>query len=152
MRRAIALSERAIAEGSGFPFGAVIVRGDSVVAEGFNHVFAHNDPTAHAEIVAIRLACERVGSPVLEGCTIYSSSEPCPMCLAAIYWSGIERIYYANDLVAAEAAGFGDARLYREAALPAAERAVPMTQLLAAEAKVAFDAWQVRATPLDSHP
>ena len=150
MRRAIVLSELAISEGTGFPFGAVIVRGDSIVAEGFNHVFAHNDPTAHAEIVAIRLACERIGSPVLVGCTIYSSSEPCPMCLSAIYWAGLDKIYFANDLAAATAAGFGDARIYREIAQPAAERALPMVQLLAAEGKAAFDAWQSR--PQDSGP
>jgi len=145
MRRAIALSERAMTEGTGLPFGAVIVRGNQVVAEGCNRVYAANDPTAHAEIVAIRLACEAVGSPVLEGCTIYSSSEPCPMCLAAIYWAGIGKIIYANDLATAAVAGFGDARLYREIALPAESRTIPMAQRLAAEAKPVFDAWQARA-------
>ena len=145
MRRAIRLSEQAMAEGTGPPFGAVIVRDGTVVAEGCNHTHARNDPTAHAEIVAIRLACEAVGSPSLAGCTIYSSAEPCPMCLAAIYWAGIGRVYYANDRTAAAAAGFDDAFLYREVALPMGERALPMTQLLADEGRAAFDAWQARS-------
>ena len=145
MRLAIALSERAMAEGTGFPFGAVVVRDGAVLAEGYNQVFADNDPTAHAEVVAIRRACERVGSPVLDGCTIYTSGEPCPMCLGAIYWAGIEKIYYANDLATSAAAGFGDSRLYREAALPRTARAIPSAQLLADEGRAAFDAWQARS-------
>lgn len=145
MRRAIELSARAMDEGTGPPFGAVVVRGGRVVAEGQNRVHADNDPTAHAEIVAIRLACEALGSHALEGCTIYSSSEPCPMCLSAIYWSGMERIVYANDRAAAAAAGFDDARLYREVALPVESRAIPAAQRLAAEARAVFDAWQDRA-------
>lgn len=144
MRRAIELSRQGMEQGAGFPFGAVITRGGQVVAEGFNHVFAWNDPTAHAEIVAIRLACERAGSPSLAGCTIYASGEPCPMCLAAIYWAGIERICYANDLAAAAEAGFGDAQLYQEIARPAGERAIPASQRLAAEAREVFAAWQAR--------
>ncbi len=145
MRRAIQLSEQAMAEGAEPPFGAVIVRDGAVVAEGYNHVHAHNDPTAHAEIVAIRLACAAVGSPSLAGCTIYSSAEPCPMCLAAIYWAGIGRVYYANERAAAAAAGFDDAFLYQEVALPITERALPMTQHLADEGQAAFDAWQARS-------
>ena len=144
MRRAIELSRRAMDEGTGFPFGAVIVRDGSVVAEGFNHVYAWNDPTAHAEIVAIRLACEQVGSPALTGCAIYASGEPCPMCLAAIYWAGIEKIYYANDLAAASEVGFGDAQLYREVAAPATDRTIPSAQRLAAEARPVFTAWTAR--------
>ena len=145
MRRAIALSERAMGEGTGPLFGAVIVREGCVLAEGFNQSRALNDPTAHGEIVAIRLACERIGSPKLDGCTIYTSSEPCPMCLSAIYWAGIERIYYANDIAAATAAGFDDTRHYRELCLPAQDRIVPATQLLAMEGKAAFDTWRARA-------
>ena len=147
MRRAIQLSEQAMAEGTGPPFGAIIVRDGAVVAEVYNHVHAHNDPTAHAEIVAIRLACEAVGSPSLAGCAIYSSAEPCPMCLTAIYWAGIGQVYYANDCAAAAAAGFDDAFLYREIALPMGERTLPMTQLLAGEGRAAFDGWQGRAKP-----
>ncbi len=144
MRRAIELSHQAMDEGTGPPFGAVIVRDGQVVAEGCNNSFTTNDPTAHAEVVAIRLACEAVGSRFLKGCVIYSSSEPCPMCLGAIHWAGIERVHYANDRTTAAAAGFDDARLYREIALPVEDRALPMVQQLADEAKAAFDMWQVR--------
>lgn len=145
MRRAIELSRRAMNEGAGPPFGAVIVRDGQVVAEGHNNSFATNDPTAHAEVVAIRRACEAVGSRSLKGCVIYSRSEPCPMCLGAIYWSGMGKIYYGNDRTTAAAAGFDDARLYREIALPVDERALPMAQQLADEARAVFDAWQARA-------
>ncbi len=144
MRRAIELSHKAMDEGTGPPFGAVIVRDGQVVAEGYNNSFTTNDPTAHAEVVAIRRACEAVGSRFLKGCVIYSSSEPCPMCLGAIHWAGIGRVHYANDRTTAAAAGFDDARLYREIALPVEERALPMVQQLADEAKAAFDTWQAR--------
>ena len=144
MRRAIELSQRAMDEGSGPPFGAVIVRDGRVIAEGYNTSLATNDPTAHAEVVAIRRACEAVGSRFLKSCVIYSSSEPCPMCLGAIHWAGLERVHYANDRTAAAVAGFDDARLYREIALPVEARALPMVQHLADEAKTAFDVWQAR--------
>lgn len=144
MRRAIELSHKAMDEGTGPPFGAVIVRDGQVVAEASNNSFTTNDPTAHAEIVAIRRACQAVGSRFLKGCVIYSSSEPCPMCLGAIHWAGISRVHYANDRTTAAEAGFDDARLYREIALPVEDRALPMLQQMADEAKVAFDAWQVR--------
>ena len=144
MRRAIELSHKAMDEGTGPPFGAVIVRDGQVIAEGCNNSFTTNDPTAHAEVVAIRRACEAAGSRFLEGCVIYSSSEPCPMCLGAIYWAGMARVYYANDRTTAAAAGFDDARLYREIALPVEARALPMVQQLASEAEAAFDAWQAR--------
>ena len=144
MRRAIELSHKAMDEGTGPPFGAVIVRDGEVVAEASNNSFTTNDPTAHAEIVAIRRACQAVGSRFLEGCVIYSSSEPCPMCLGAIHWAGISRVHYANDRTTAAGAGFDDARLYREIALPIEDRALPMVQQMAGEAKAAFDAWQAR--------
>lgn len=145
MRRAIELSRRAMDESAGPPFGAVIVRDGQVVAEGYNNSRLTNDPTAHAEIVAIRRACEAVGSRLLEGCVIYSSSEPCPMCLGAIYWSGMSGVHYANGRDAAAAAGFDDARLYREIALPMEDRALPMVQRLADEARGVFDVWQEQA-------
>lgn len=145
MRRAIELSRKAMDEGAGPPFGAVIVRNGQIVAEGCNTSHATNDPTAHAEIVAIRLACKAVGSRVLPGCVIYSSSEPCPMCLGAIYWAGIQRVHYANGRAAVAAAGFDDERLYREIGLPIDDRALPMVQQLAGEAKIVFDAWQAKA-------
>ena len=149
MRRAIKLSHKAMDEGTGPPFGAVIVQNGEVVAEGCNTSFTTNDPTAHAEIVAIRRACEAVGSRLLKGCVIYSSSEPCPMCLGAILWAGIERVHYANDRTIAATAGFDNARLYQEITLPVEDRALPMVQQLANEAKAAFDAWQTRASRID---
>lgn len=148
MRRAIELSHKAMDEGTGPPFGAVIVRDGQVVAEGCNNSFTTNDPTAHAEIVAIRRACEAVGSRFLKNCVIYSSSEPCPMCLCAIYWAGIGRVHYANDRITAAGAGFDDARFYREIALPVKDRALPMVQQLAGEAKAAFDTYQARTKSL----
>ena len=144
MRRAIQLSEKAMVEGTGPPFGAVIVRDGRILAEGFNNSFSTKDPTAHAEIVAIRLACASVGHHKLDGCTIYSSSEPCPMCLSAIYWAGIKKIYYANDVATAAEAGFDDSRLYRELAVPAQNRAIPASQLLADEGRTVFDAWRAQ--------
>lgn len=125
MRRAIQLSEEAMTEGAGPPFGAVIVCGGQVLAEGFNNSFLTKDPTAHAEIVTIRLACASIGRQKLDDCTIYSSSEPCPMCLSAIYWAGIRKVFYANDIAAAAEAGFDDSRLYRELAAPAQDRTIP---------------------------
>ncbi len=150
MRRAIDLSRVAMEEGAGPPFGAVIVRDGRVIAEGYNTSFATKDPTAHAEIVAIRRACEAIDSRSLEGCVIYSSSEPCPMCLGAIYWSRIAKVYFGNSCAAAALAGFDDTRLYREMSQPAEDRAVSMAQRLSDEAKTVFDAWQAR--PTDAGP
>ena len=110
---AIELSKESVAKGGG-PFGAVIVRDDQVIATGSNSVTLLNDPTAHAEVSAIRAACQAVGDFNLKGCVIYSSCEPCPMCLSAIYWAGIERIYYANNREDAAAIGFDDAFIYVE--------------------------------------
>jgi tRNA(Arg) A34 adenosine deaminase TadA len=144
MRRAIALSCESVASGAGGPFGAVIVRDGVAIAEGSNRVTSTNDPTAHAEVVAIREACAALGKFDLRGCEIYTSCEPCPMCLAAIYWARIGRIYYGNDRVAAAAIGFDDEFLYREVALPIAGRSLPTEQLLGDEAKTAFDAWAAK--------
>jgi guanine deaminase len=142
MRRAIALSQEAISRGSGPPFGAVIVRDGKIIAEGFNHVHAHNDPTAHAEIVAIREACRMSGSPFLAGCTTYSSSEPCPMCMSAIYWSRISTVYFATDREAAAKAGFDDRALYAELQQPIEKRHIPMVKMLSAEGQATFDILQ----------
>ena len=142
MRRAIQLSHEKMEEGSGGPFGAVIVKDGLVIAEGWNRVTSINDPTAHAEIVAIRAACAALGSFSLRHCEIYTSCEPCPMCLAAIYWARLERIYYANERAEAARIGFDDDFLYRELALPLAARSLPMTRLLADEARLAFEAWE----------
>ena len=130
MRRAIALSLRAIREGRGFPFGAVIVRNGEVVGEAHNTVTSENDPTAHAEMNAIRAACAKLGAFSLEGCEIYASGEPCPMCLAAIYWARLDRIYYANRKQDAHRIGFSDDSFYREVALPPDRRRIPMNRLL----------------------
>ena len=144
MRRAIAMSRRAIRTGKGFPFGAVIVRNDEVVAEAHNTVLAENDPTAHAEINAIRAASAKLGTFSLEGCEIYASGEPCPMCLAAIYWSRIDRIYYANRKRDAHRIGFSDDTFYRELALPPDRRRIPTSRLLGDEAVTVFDEWNER--------
>ncbi|HXY99423.1 MAG TPA: nucleoside deaminase [Stellaceae bacterium] len=142
MRRAIALSRERMEQGDGGPFGAVIVKDGVIVAEGWNRVTSTNDPTAHAEIVAIRAACAALGSFSLNQCEIYASCEPCPMCLAAIYWARLERVYYANDRADAARIGFDDDFLHREVAAPLAARRLPMIRLLAEEARLAFEAWE----------
>lgn len=145
MRRAIALSQEAISAASGPPFGAVVVRAGKILAEGFNHVHTDNDPTAHAEIIAIRNACKAVNSPFLDNCTIYSSSEPCPMCMSAIYWSRISAVYFATDREAAFKSGFDDLALYAELQRPIKDRHIPTFQILAAEGQVTFDTWTDKA-------
>jgi tRNA(Arg) A34 adenosine deaminase TadA len=147
MRRAIALSCESVA-GNGGPFGAVIVRDGQVVAEGNNRVTSTNDPTAHAEIVAIRAACAALGRFDLRGCEIYTSCEPCPMCLAAIYWARLDRIFFGNDREAAALAGFDDEFLYREVAQPLPQRSFPIERLLGDEATAAFDAWAAKTDKL----
>ena len=144
MRRAIALSLRAIRTNRGLPFGAVIVRDGEVIAEAHNTVTSDNDPTAHAEMNAIRAACAKLGTFLLEGCEIYTSGEPCPMCLAAIYWARLDRIYYANRQQDAHRVGFSDETLYREIPLPPDQRRIPMSRLLGDEALVAFSEWDER--------
>ena len=144
MRRAIALSLRAIRTNRGLPFGAVIVRDGEVIAEAHNTVTSDNDPTAHAEMNAIRAACAKLGTFRLEGCEIYTSGEPCPMCLAAIYWARLDRIYYANRQEDAHRIGFSDESFYRELSLPPDRRRIPMSRLLGHEALAAFREWDER--------
>jgi guanine deaminase len=141
MRRAIALAIDNVRAGRGGPFGAVIVRGGEIVAEGANRVTSANDPTAHAEVEAIRAACGRLATFDLAGCEIYASCEPCPMCLGAIYWARLDRIWFAGRRDDAAGAGFSDEFLYREMALPVGERAIPTAQLLADEALAAMAEW-----------
>ena len=141
MRRAIALSLANVQAGTGGPFGAVIARDGAVIAEGTNAVTSSNDPTAHAEIVTIREACRKLGSFQLTGCELYTSCEPCPMCLGAIYWARLDRIFYANGRADAAAIGFDDALIYSEISTPVELRKIPMRQLLRGEAQVAFTAW-----------
>jgi tRNA(Arg) A34 adenosine deaminase TadA len=142
MHLTITLSAQKMEEGHGGPFGAVIVKDGEVIAEGFNRVTSTNDPTAHAEIVAIREACRRLDSFRLEGCEIYSSCEPCPMCLAAIYWARLEKLYYANTRHDAAAIGFDDDHLYREIAKEIEGRVLPMVRIDLPEARAVFRRWQ----------
>lgn len=141
LARAIELSRKHMNHGAGGPFGAVIVRDGKVLAEGWNCVTSTNDPTAHAEVTAIRRACEAVGDFALPGATLYTSCEPCPMCLASAYWARIARIVYANTREDAAAIGFDDSLIYDELAKPIAERIIPMDHLPSFEAKAVFDAW-----------
>jgi guanine deaminase len=141
MRQAIALATSNVASGGG-PFGAVVVRNGEVLATGVNRVTATNDPTAHAEIVAIRAACETLASFQLTGCVVYSSCEPCPMCLAALYWSRCQAVFYGNSAGDAAAIGFDDSFLYQQVALPMEARTLPMQRLIPEEAIASFDAWR----------
>ncbi|MFH1923317.1 MAG: nucleoside deaminase [Planctomycetota bacterium] len=141
LREAIRLSLEKMEAGDGGPFGAVVVRNGQVVGVGWNRVTSTNDPTAHAEIVALRDACSRLGTFELSGCQLYSSCEPCPMCLAAIYWARIDRLYYAAAAEDAAQAGFDDSWIAREIVLPPAERSLPTAQHLRQEALAAFQAW-----------
>ncbi len=141
MRRAIALATENVRSGKGGPFGAVIVQQGALVSEGVNSVTRDNDPTAHAEVQAIRAAARSLGTFTLQGCEIYTSCEPCPMCLAAIYWARIDRIWFGNISTDAARAHFDDAFLYRELSLPAHERTVPCSMLLREQAWESFQAW-----------
>jgi tRNA(Arg) A34 adenosine deaminase TadA len=142
MHKAIDLSRAHMRAQAGGPFGAVIVLNNVVIGEGWNQVTSTNDPTAHAEIVAIRDACQRLGAFSLEGAEIYASCEPCPMCLSAIYWARLSRVYYANTRQDAARIGFDDALLYQEIAKDLHTRLIPMTQCAHAEALAVFDEWQ----------
>lgn len=143
MQMAINLSVENVANGGG-PFGAVIVRNGEVVATGVNRVTANNDPTAHAEVSAIREACTKLRNFKLEGCTIYTSCEPCPMCLSAIYWAGISRIFYGNTKTDAKSVGFDDSFIYDEIALPYAKRSIPCNNIMREKALSAFRAWEAK--------
>jgi guanine deaminase len=141
LERAIALGVANVAQGGG-PFGAVVAQGERVVAEGVNRVTASCDPTAHAEIVAIRAAGGALGRFSLEGLTLYASCEPCPMCLAACHWARLDRVVFAADRFDARDAGFDDAHLYEELARPVAERALPLVRLAVTDRLAPFAAWR----------
>lgn len=141
MQRAIALSIENIRAGRGGPFGCVVVRDREIIAEGTNCVTSTNDPTAHAEIVAIREACHRIGIWQLTGCDIYTSCEPCPMCLGAIYWARPSRLFYANTAQDAAAIGFDDHFIYEQLSLEHGRRSIPTAQLMRDEALQAFKLW-----------
>jgi guanine deaminase len=142
MREAIRLSIQKMRQGEGGPFGAVVVRDDKVVGRGWNQVTSANDPTAHAEVVAIREACRRLKTFELNDCDLYTSCEPCPMCLSAIYWARLRKVFYGNTRRDAAKINFDDDFLYREVALPIRQRKLRMKQLLHREALAAFAEWQ----------
>ena len=147
MRRAIALASESVRRGGG-PFGAVIVKDGEVVAEGSNSVTLLNDPTAHAEVTAIREACRKLGTFHLEGCTVYTSCEPCPMCLGAIYWAGIKQIFYGNTRKDAADIGFADDFIYEEMKRPLEHRRLPIP-LLRDEAQESFRLWEKKSDKVE---
>jgi len=142
MARAIQLSLENVRSGQGGPFGAVITKDGNVVAEANNRVTATNDPTAHAEVLAIRQACQKLACFELKGCALYTSCEPCPMCLGAIYWARIDKVYFGSLAADAAKAGFDDSAIYAEFTQPHAEREIPMIQMMREEALAAFRAWE----------
>jgi len=146
MRMAIELSINNVNNNTGGPFGAVVVKDGKLVAKSANLVTTTNDPTAHAEVSAIRLACTELNTFDLSGCVIYTSCEPCPMCLGAIYWARIGKIYYANTKVDADAIGFSDKFIYDELDLPQQDRNLPVEQLMREDALAAFNLWTKNET------
>lgn len=149
MRAAIGEADAGLRANRGGPFGCVIVRQGRIVARGNNRVTSTNDPTAHAEVTAIREACQALGTFSLEDCELYTSCEPCPMCLAAIYWARIPRIFYGNTRADAAAIGFDDDLIYREIALPPEKRSVEMKALLRDEAQRTFKDWGAKADKVE---
>lgn len=149
MQQAIQLATENVTSGRGGPFGAVIVKDGKVIATGSNQVTASNDPTAHAEVVAIRNACTALATFQLDGCEIYTSCEPCPMCLAALYWARCSTIFYGNSAADAAKAGFDDASLYAEVKKPLEERSIPIIRLLPDEAWASFAAWEASPHKVD---
>jgi guanine deaminase len=141
MSRAIQLSIEGVRLGNGGPFGAVIVRDGKIIAEGANQVTSTNDPTAHAEVVAIRQACAKLGVFELKDCELYTSCEPCPLCLGAIYWARLSRVYFANTHEDAAKIGFDDSFIYSELKLPHSQRRIPTIQMMREEALAGFRAW-----------
>ena len=140
MAEAIKLSERSVESGGG-PFGTIIVKDGKIIASGSNQVTTSNDPTAHGEIIAIRKACKALNSFQLKGCSIYTSTEPCPMCLGAIYWARPDRVYFGNTKEDASEINFDDSFIYKEIEIPKDERAIPFFQLMREEAQKAFKMW-----------
>ncbi|TKB98821.1 nucleoside deaminase [Pedobacter cryophilus] len=149
MREAIALSEDNVKNGLGGPFGAVIVKDGKIIAKSANRVTTTNDPTAHAEVATIRLACQALQTFTLEGCVIYTSCEPCPMCLGAIYWARLDKMYYANTKSDAAAIGFDDQFIYEEIDLKLEERKLKSEQILKEEAILVFEQWKASTQKID---
>jgi tRNA(Arg) A34 adenosine deaminase TadA len=142
MREAIRLSREKMRRGDGGPFGAVVVRNGKIVGRGWNRVTSANDPTAHAEVTAIREACRKLRTFQLDDCELYTSCEPCPMCLSAIYWARLKKVFYANTRKDAAKIEFDDDLIYREVARPISRRLIPMRQLLRGEALEVFSEWK----------
>jgi len=145
MREAVRMSREGMADGRGGPFGAVVVKDGEIISRGANRVVRGCDPTAHAEVVSIREACKALGTHVLDGCVLYSSCEPCPMCMAAIYWSRIRHVWYAGTHADATDAGFDDSLIYAEIKLPIEDRMVPMRQRMRDSALEVFEEWKASA-------
>lgn len=145
MNRAIELSLEKMKSGEGGPFGAVIVKNGKIIAEGWNQVTSSNDPTAHAEVNAIRKACKTLNTYSLQGCEIYTSCEPCPMCLSAIYWARLDKIYFANTRQDAAKINFDDEFLYQEIGKHISNRQIPMVQMSRDQAIKVFEAWEKKA-------
>lgn len=148
MQMAIDLALENIKNGGG-PFGAVIVKDDEIIATGVNRVTAQNDPTAHAEVTAIRAACEKLGTHLLDGCEIYSTCEPCPMCLGAIYWAHIEKLYYGANKFDAADAGFDDSFIYKELKVHASKRRLNIRRLLSSKALHIFKTWKSKKDKIE---
>ena len=149
MREAIRLSLEKMRGNCGGPFGAVVVRAGKIVGRGWNRVTSTHDPTAHAEVTAIRSACRKLKTFQLADCELYTSCEPCPMCLAAIYWARLQTVYYANTQLDAARIDFDDRLIYREVALPIARRKIPMQQLLRPEALKVFVEWKNKVDKIE---
>jgi guanine deaminase len=145
MARAIELAVESVESGRGGPFGSVVVQGGEIIGEGGNRVTSTNDPTAHAEVLAIRQACAKLGVFELKGCELYTSCEPCPMCLGAIYWARLERIYFASTAEDAAKVGFDDSLIDRELKLPWGKRRILTIQVMREEALAGFRAWTAKA-------
>lgn len=152
MAKAIALSRQGMRAGHGGPFGAVVAKGGRIVGKGCNQVVATSDPTAHAEVVAIRDACRALKAFQLDGCVLYTSCEPCPMCLAAAYWARVDRIVFANSRGDAEKIGFGDAFIYAEIPLPPLKRRLPMSRMSGKPAFEVFMEWKLKADKIPYGP
>ena len=144
LRHAVRLAREKMLAGEGGPFGAVIAKDGEILSEGWNQVTSHNDPTAHAEVVAIRRACAALRRFDLKGCVLYASCEPCPMCLAAAYWARVDKVVFANTRQEAADIGFDDDFIYREIPLPIERRSLSMEHLPLAEAREVFDAWMAK--------
>jgi guanine deaminase len=149
MARAIELAIENVRSGCGGPFAAVIVKDGRILASGTNQVTSTNDPTAHAEVVAIRAACAALGNYQLDGCDIYTTCEPCPMCFGAIYWARPDRVFFGSSASDAAAAGFDDAFIYGQISLPSPERGIPFLPLMREEALACFRAWESSPNRID---